>query len=398
MDDILKFQLELSEANVELRSAIADDKDEGSISKLSDKVQACERALQDCIKEVKAKANEVSEPVETKDTTGPDVSLRNFISASVEGRAVQGAEKELLDEKKLSNADGFIPWEAIASAPIEVRADASTTVAAAAVGANQNPVLARVFNKTAAMHLGVSMPMVAQGEQVYPVMTGGDAGAVKAVGVGHDAVKAVFAGTTIKPTRLTARYVIRLEDIARFNVGLEDVLRNDLSMALGTLLDSQVINGDGTGSNFTGILKKLEHSKVKAAAKTSVHADYVALASGGVDGKYAGMLSDVRCAIPSDVFSHAVTVVNAGSGESSYEYLQRVSGGILVTAQLPALSGLRTSMGSDAITAIWDGGLQVIRDPYSGAASGEVALTVHMLAGFALLRTDGWKSLKFKID
>ena len=401
MDALL---LKLSQARSEYLKAVADDTiNETELRSLNEAVFNLETELQTTLKDKLAKDKEADAPVETEQRNAdvPNVELRNYIAAAVEGRQVSGAEKELLEERNLIGVDGIIPWEAIAPRETEQRADAETSVAAAALGSTQMNILPRIFNRTGASHLGVMMPMVSRGDAVYSVLTGGDAGAIKAQGVEHDAVAAVFTGQTIKPTRLTARYVIAVEDMARFN-SLEDTLRADLRSALGVQLDNQIINGSGTAPNLKGLVKSL--GTVKKADAEADYAGYKAVVSGGVDGKYAGMMSDVRVLIGQQTFNHAISKENAASGETGYEVMQRfTNNGVLVSAQLPAKDGdknqriLRTTMGSDAIAPIWEG-VQLIRDPYSKAQAGEVSLTAIMLAGFSLLRTDAFGSLKLQIE
>ena len=55
-----------------------------------------------------------------------------------------------------------------------------------------------------------------------------------------------------------------------------------------------------------------------------------------------------------------------------------------------------TSNGSDMVIPVWEG-ITMIRDPYSGAAKGETALTAHMLFNTAFLRKDAWKRINFKL-
>ena len=61
------------------------------------------------------------------------MELRNYLAAAIEGRSVAGAERELLEEKKLSSYDGIVPFEALLPRNLEQRAAASTKVAAAAI-------------------------------------------------------------------------------------------------------------------------------------------------------------------------------------------------------------------------------------------------------------------------
>ena len=351
MDD-QEILLALSEARTAyLEAAANDDTEDTELRSKSQEVVDLEKRLQSYIKEQRAKKKEAKEPVQgSSDKELPPVELRNYLAAAIEGRSVAGAERELLEEVKLSSYDGIIPFEALLPRNIEHRADASTKVAAAAISSNQQSILSRVFNRTVGTFLGVAMPMVARGDATYPVLTGGNAAAVAAQGLAHDATKATFVGKEVKPTRISARYVLAVEDMARLE-GLEDTLRNDLTMALGVALDNEIINGDGSGAHFTGIVK--EFGNIADDDAEADYPDYQAAIAAGVDGKYASSMSDVRLAIGTATFSHALTKTQAARGENAYEYLTQVGGGIMVTAQLPGVASknqlyIRTSMGSDA--------------------------------------------------
>ena len=52
--------------------------------------------------------------------------------------------------------------------------------------------------------------------------------------------------------------------------------------------------------------------------------------------------------------------------------------------------------GANAVCPTWDS-LFLVRDEVSGRKSGQIGLTIGMLAGFAILRAGGFDRLKFKI-
>ena len=56
--------------------------------------------------------------------------------------------------------------------------------------------------------------------------------------------------------------------------------------------------------------------------------------------------------------------------------------------------GLGRGIEGAGVAAIWSAG-ELIRDPYSGAASGEVALTLSYLWNFGLVRASNFARLKF---
>ena len=52
--------------------------------------------------------------------------------------------------------------------------------------------------------------------------------------------------------------------------------------------------------------------------------------------------------------------------------------------------------GPNAVAPIWQG-LELIRDPYSGAAKGDVSVTAIMLWNFQVIRTDAYARAAFKV-
>ena len=99
------------------------------------------------------------------------------------------------------------------------------------------------------------MPMVATGEQNYPVVTTTDAAVILVKDAAEgDTADAGITAHVIEPKRLQRSYLFRREDQAVLG-GLEEALRADLSMAVADLLDAQVLAGDGTtGAEFGGFL------------------------------------------------------------------------------------------------------------------------------------------------
>ena len=72
----------------------------------------------------------------------------------------------------------------------------------------------------------------------------------------------------IEPVRLQRSYVFRREDQAVLS-GLEEALRNDLSMAVSDLLDAQVLAGDGTtGAEFDGFLATAANGRHRRTGAT----------------------------------------------------------------------------------------------------------------------------------
>ena len=332
------------------------------------------------------------------------VELRSYLHEAATGRAVTGAESELRAAVFGEHArEGLVPWESLL--PHEARADTATT-APSDVGASQASILGRVFAGTAASYLGVSMPQVSVGEANYPVLSAGVSPEMKSKAAVKDAEAATISATVLEPRRLTARYVFSVEDASRLR-GMEEALRRDLSGALGEKIDDQILNGNGTAPNVNGFLSAL--TAPTAPTTVASFSDFVGAASRAVDGRYARNLTGVRTLVGAATYALAGTLMNTSGDVALSDYLIARSGGFLTSALIPAppASGTganvqaaivyRAARGAgSAVAPVWQG-LELIRDPYTHAAKGQVSITAVMLWAFSIIRTDAYVRRAFKV-
>ena len=387
MNELVKLQKQLSELREEFARESTTDERRKEIRAKMVELEPKLRAELD-----KAEERE-SAPI---DGLSDRVELRAYIDAALNNRPVAGAEAELNQERGLS-LDNSIPWDALLPTA-EERADTATTVAAGAIGENQQSILARVFDDTVSAFLGLRMPSVGVGDQLYPVITAGVAGAVKEAGAAQDAEAATFTGVSVSPKRLTANYLIRVEDMARLR-GMEAALRSDLRQALGSLIDTQVIAGNGTDPNFSGVLQEL--TDPTAASNVITYETWAAEVAAGVDGKYANSLNQVKHVVGTKTYQKLASTFVTNNPASALMFSETHSGGIRASNAIAAPSsnvqaGIRTVRGSDAVAPVWQG-IQLIRDPYTNATSGQVRLTAFMLANFKFLRKDAWSQISVKV-
>ena len=336
------------------------------------------------------------------------VELRAYLVEAMTGREADGEAKELREAVFGDYARaGLVPWEALLvdrPGAGEERADA-TTNAPSDVGATQRPVLGRVFADTAAMFLGVEMPNVGVGEANFPVLSSGATGQFKAKGDAKDAEAATIGAEVLTPKRLTARYVFGVEDAARLG-GMEEALRMDLSGALGEALDKQILTGSGVAPSLQGFVDDGGIPAPAGADPTSVATwpEFIRLASSGVDGRYARNLMGVRTLVNPASYQLAASLLDTTGSATASDYLIQRSAGFMASALLPDASNdiadtliYRAAMGAGSAVAPVFGGLELIRDMYTKAAEGEVAVTAIMLADFAILRAAAYQRGKVKI-
>ena len=284
----------------------------------------------------------------------------------------------------------------------EMRADSATALAAGATAdGGQAPVLERVFSQSIAARLLVGMPMVTIGSHNFPVMLTGATAAQQAQGGRQDAQQATFTGFTLDPVRLTARYLFAIEDVYKM-ADFEDVLRRDLAATISDRMDYQIVNGDGNAPNVNGFLNELA-APANPGAKTDF-TSYAASYTTKVDGLNAYNLSDIRAVIGAKTYEFAETLTNTQRDMTAQEYMEFRTGGISVSNRVPAPSSdiqtnilaLTSYPGMNAVAPIWSS-LELIRDPYTNAAEGQIALTAIMLWNFKIVRETGFGLFKTKV-
>ena len=354
------------------------------------------------------------------------VELRSYIQAAAQEKALLGAELELNKEVGLDDRNQ-VPYAALLAdehrAAInkmaleeswswETRADAYGTINDSAVARNNQEVLRRVFERTITRaFFEVMMPAAPRGLPNYPVFTSAAAGQAVAAGAAIDAESYSYSGSTIDLTRIGARYMLRVEDIARM-AGLESVLRSDLRMILGVLLDKQILNGDGVAPNVRGFFPRTADVANPGAVATI--ADFDGHFADRVDGIYAASVAGVKMLIDVPVYRFlyknrtsqaggvvAGKVTGLPEGRHWTDVVAEGTGGMRATTQGPAAVA-NVSKGITFVprelrsyAPVWQG-LELIRDPYTGAAKGEVALTMFMLFGFDCIRDESLTQIRIK--
>ena len=328
------------------------------------------------------------------------VEVRDYLLEAMTGRTATGAAAELRAEVLGAEArEGLLPWEALLPTR-EVRADAAT-VGPTDVGVNQQAIIPRVFADGVTQFLGVTMPTVGVGEAVYTVITGGATAQMRAVGAEKDAEVATFEAFTLGPVRLTARYLLRVEDLNRLR-GMEDALRADLRGAISDAMDNQVLNGSGAAPQVNGILNEVA-AVGNAPNLVVTFSDMVQNAAAAVDGKYAGRLGEVRMLVGPATYRVAASLFLNNGDMALSDYLQRNSAGFRAGYHVPVPSSdiqsavtFATRGEGSAVAPVWEG-LELIRDPYSGAETGEVSITAVALWNFKVVREAPYKQPRFKV-
>ena len=337
----------------------------------------------------------------TEETTGEGAELERlsyrariseYFRCATAGAALppNSAERELqaAAEAPESGPNGgtVIPWRAmlLPERTGRHRADAATDTTALDGGVQQRPVLRRLFGRSVFGALGIRVDQVPAGRAEYVLLSGGAAAAQAAEGAAVDAAAATFASQTLKPKRLSARYLWSVEQSAQIGEGLEPAFRMDLGDALMAQMSRQAIAGTGVAPQITGILTRIPVPDPAPAAQAAF-ADFSALSTAVVDGIHAESERQTSVLLGVDSYKFAARILGGNSDRTGLAELRENSGMVQVSSYIPATSdksqaavlhasGIGEERG-DSIAAMWGAGPELIRDPYGAAPEGRVALS-----------------------
>ena len=317
--------------------------------------------------------------------------LGNALRAVMDGRPLQGAESELRSAYRLSG-DHEIPHELFE--PREAKDQrAATDAPATGTQVNEQPVQPFIYKEGVAGFLGIDMPQVGGGTASHPVLTTGTPAGMKAKGAAADETAAAFTISTSTPKRVTGSFRVRVEDMALFPQ-LEDSLRRDIPQSLANAVEEQLLNGDGQAPNITGLLERLDTPDEPRAKYDP--ATYVSTIAGSLDGVHGYTLGDLRTLAGKVTYQAMASGYFEATAVSVASYLDTYTGGVRMSDRIPLGGGADEQVGivrlgmrpMCAVSVVW-GGVTLIRDIYSGAASGEIVVTALQLIGDVHVLRDG---------
>ena len=405
MTDAQRLQVEAAKARRELRALALDaDATAEGIAEATKKVDDLEAraAVLTAAEEAENGPDKVTgedaEARERRELEGR-AEVRRYIGAAMDGGAVDGAEAEL--NAALGMGAGSFPLRLLAP-EAETRATTDTDA-----GVTQGTWLDRLFADTAAMHVGVSFRSAGAGVAAYPVTTAGAGAAQRGRGEAAADAAWTIGVTEVKPSRNAVRAVFSVEDAARLR-GLEDALRRDLRMALTEGIDRAVFIGDDGANENAGDITGLTTAGITEVTLTQAakvkYVDWMGKFAALIDGRYAASPSDLRVVLAVGANTLLMsTIANSNRNETVGQVLRgnginwRVRGEIEAAStagKFGAFVGLGRGIAGAAVAPVWDQA-RLIRDPFSNAAKGEVALTLQTLWGFALPRAANFRRLKF---
>ena len=416
-----KLQLEQSKNRSEIAAILNTEADKRSdswetdLEGLTKRAQSLELELRAALVAGEETTEETKE--ETTETTEDtadlerreleqSISFAPYISAAMSGHGVaSGPEAEYNQEYGLS-AEQF-PLGLLTRdddlGDLEKRAAIDGDAKA-----NQGSWIDRQFSDTAAARLGVTFPSVSPGVAAYPVTTAGPTPAQR--GRTQAAVAGAFTKTVteLKPTRNAVHGVYSIEDNARLP-GLADAIKRDMRSAMTEKIDRTIFTGDDGADENTADIAGLTTAAITEVTLTQTNKisglEWLKLLAALMDGKHAATEADLNIVLSVGANQLLLSTREAAtvSSETMARFLRNngitwSTRGDIETAtgdgKFGAFIGLKRGQAGTAVAPVWSGAT-LVRDPYTGAKSGEVQLTLSYLWAFGIPRTDNYRRLKF---
>lgn len=314
-----------------------------------------------------------------------------------EGRAMDGRTLEVVTE--LRSRGGYrgtpVPWAAL---------ERRNTVAANVANPVQTrPLISRLFPDSVAARMGAQMVAIESGLTEWPVTT-------SAITAGWQATE---AGSVAGPTQYTTvdralapnntlgiRMAISRRAMLQTGAGLEEAVRRDMNGAIQQALDAAIFRGAGASGEPLGVLTTpatygITATAIAAAGTWAIFRAAIArfMAANAATGP-----GSVKLMMRPEVWNYMDGALITSTAVSEWDRLVAQVGAeniVLSTNALAAPTGsplastalLTTNAGGIApiFVGMW-GAVDLIRDPYSDAASGGLRLTALTTADVTVAR------------
>lgn len=304
-----------------------------------------------------------------------------------DGRALEGETAEVVEEMRA--AGGYkgipVPYEAL-----QLRA--GETLASGVPDPVQTmPIIDRIFADSVASRMGGQTIKIPSGAREWPVVTSNVTAGWAATETGNVTAPAAFV-TTDRPMApdhtLGVQMKLTRKSMLQTGPALEQAVRRDMRSAIRVKLDQAVFQGTGSSGEPSGVIAGASGYGITVTAINAA-ASYAAFRSAAVRFMAANAANgpgSVNLLVRPEIYDGMDnTAWDAGSGITEWDRLvAKIGNAVMSTNALGAPAGspaesvglmtTRTDGVAPFFTGIY-GGIDMIRDTYSGAASGAVTLT-----------------------
>jgi len=315
--------------------------------------------------------------------------LRQVALSLDEGKALSGATAEIVAE--LRNAGGYqgIP---VPLAALETRA--GETIAADVPNPKViRPVIDRLFPGSVAERLGIQRINITSGELAFPVATAGAVFGWQTTELGNVGAASEYRTTerSLNPDHTGgAQMILSRKALKQAGDGLEAAIRRDLNAAIGAELDRVAVMGTGTAGQPLGMIPGASEYGI-AITEVGAAASWAAFRAQIVAFMQANAItsaSQVNLGFDPAIWAELDEALITGTAVSEWDRLTKHVGTPAISNVIPAETAIMTATVQGVAPGYLGiyGGVDLIRDPYTKAQSGQLVLTGLVTADFTVPR------------
>lgn len=324
--------------------------------------------------------------------------LRQVAAFLDTGDKIDGATAEVVTEMRSKGSyQGVpVPWMAL-----ERRA--GETIASGTPDPIQTrPIIDRLFPDSVAARMGTQLINIDVGGVEYPVVTSSVTAGWADGELANVAGPTAFATTdkALKPEQNFGVQMVISRKTLKQSAGIEDAVRRDMNSAIGAGLDKAIFLGTGANGQPLGVIAGAATYGITStdAAALASWAAFRAAVVRFMTANAAGSPNAVKALIRPELWSVLDDTLISGTAVSQWDRLVKniPAGNIAMSSNaLAAPAGtpaetqalLTTNAGGVApiFAGVW-GGVDLVRDPFAGAAAGSLKLTAIMTADVTVAR------------
>lgn len=313
--------------------------------------------------------------------------VRQVVAALNEGRALSGQTAEIVTE--LREQGGYqgipVPWEAL-----ETRA--GETIASGTPNPIQTqPIIDRLFPGSVAAQMGAQMISIDHGEREWPVVTQGASVGWQATETGSVGAAQAFQTTdkALAPDQtLGVQMSITRKTVKQSGAALEQAVRRDMQSAMQQEMDRVVFLGSGSSGEPLGVIAGAATYGITSTsiAASATWGAFRAAVTRFISANAASGPKAVRAMVRPELWDYMDDAIfDTGSGVTEWDRFMAKIGAVAMShnglaapagSPLASTALLTTNAGGVAPIFVgkW-GAVDMIRDPYTNAASGGLLIT-----------------------
>lgn len=315
--------------------------------------------------------------------------IRQVVDFYDGGGSIKGETAEVIAEMRSKGRYKGVP---IPLAALETRA--GETVAADQINPKTiRPVIDRLFPASVASRLGIQSINIASGELEFPVATAGAVFGWQTTELGNVGAASEYRTTerSLNPDHTGgAQMIISRKALKQAGEGLESAIRRDLNAAIGAELDRVVISGTGTAGQPLGIIPGATAYGITSTAvgATATWAAFRAQIVAFMEANAISSPSQVDLAFDPTIWADLDAALISGTAVSEWDRLTKHVGAPAISNVIPDRTAILTATVQGIAPGYLGiyGGVDLIRDPYTKAQSGQLVLTGLVTADFTVPR------------